>query len=605
MRGPVPASDAGCRRPRGRHVPGSCSGVRTAPTRQYRPCRSPTRRSTDGRSPAASPACGNGVTDRLARAGVSPNAISVAGMVSAVIGGGAALAATPHAPGGGRGCLFLLAAAACPAAAAWPTCSTAWSAVAANSGVGRGRAVQRAARPRQRLRPAGPGPGTPSAARSRWGSRPPPWRSRRRTSGPSARRPGVGGLFGGPDGQAPPHGRADGRRPRRRRVAVARDDRSPWRSLSIGGLVTCGLGASAGSPPTCGVPPRDGRLRPPAVLGSRRVRVPVRPRHGVIGVAAVLAVFPVGLLLAQRGAAGRRQAPPRAVGPVAVVADLRPADGRAGAAGRGPRRSWPSACWGWPATASSPGPPGCSGGRWAAASWPPASSPSRSPWPTTGTGCSSPCRRCGSPSSPPSPCWPTGPADYIQRVALATFAFLLFGVCFGHLGYLANDGRYRPILCWADRLCRGQRHHGLRDRQAGRPDPLRPPHEPEQDRWRGRSARCSARPPLTVALGRPALAGLTVDTVPRLVLLGAILSVTAQVGDLTLSSVKRNLGIKDWAATFPGHGGLLDRFNSLLFAAPRGHAVHRLLRRHRAGPADPHPHRRVTGGNLECRNLEC
>ena len=58
------------------------------------------------------------------------------------------------------------------------------------------------------------------------------------------------------------------------------------------------------------------------------------------------------------------------------------------------------------------------------------------------------------------------------------------------------------------------------------------------------------------------------DTLPRLVLLGGILSVTAQVGDLTLSSVKRNLGIKDWAATFPGHGGLLDRFNSLLFAAP-------------------------------------
>jgi len=59
-----------------------------------------------------------------------------------------------------------------------------------------------------------------------------------------------------------------------------------------------------------------------------------------------------------------------------------------------------------------------------------------------------------------------------------------------------------------------------------------------------------------------------VDTPVRLILLGLILSVSGQLGDLTLSSIKRDLGIKDWAATFPGHGGLLDRFNSLIFASP-------------------------------------
>ena len=40
------------------------------------------------------------------------------------------------------------------------------------------------------------------------------------------------------------------------------------------------------------------------------------------------------------------------------------------------------------------------------------------------------------------------PKGYIQRLALGIFAFMLFGVCCGHLGYFANDPDYRPILLW-------------------------------------------------------------------------------------------------------------------------------------------------------------
>ena len=45
---------------------------------------------------------------------------------------------------------------------------------------------------------------------------------------------------------------------------------------------------------------------------------------------------------------------------------------------------------------------------------------------------------------------------------------------------------------------------------------------------------------------------------------GVILSVIAQIGDLIMSVIKRHYGIKDYGKIFPGHGGMLDRFDSIL-----------------------------------------
>lgn len=159
------------------------------------------------------------------------------------------------------------------------------------------------------------------------------------------------------------------------------------------------------------------------------------------------------------------------------------------------------------------------------------------------------------------------PKGYIQRVGLSALAFLFFGVCLGHLSMLANGPQYRPMLmlllvCVALNdvyaFCVGKIIGGPK---------LAPSTSPNKT-IAGSLGALVLTTATMVLLGGFVFEHQPMGAWPRLLLLGAIVSLAGQLGDLTISSVKRDVGIKDMGAVIPGHGGVLDRCNSLLLCAP-------------------------------------
>jgi phosphatidate cytidylyltransferase len=67
---------------------------------------------------------------------------------------------------------------------------------------------------------------------------------------------------------------------------------------------------------------------------------------------------------------------------------------------------------------------------------------------------------------------------------------------------------------------------------------------------------------------RDGIFGLEQPAMGPIIVLTILLNVAAQLGDLVESQIKRGAGVKDSGAILPGHGGMLDRIDALLFAAP-------------------------------------
>jgi len=159
------------------------------------------------------------------------------------------------------------------------------------------------------------------------------------------------------------------------------------------------------------------------------------------------------------------------------------------------------------------------------------------------------------------------PKGYIQRTALGVFGFLFFGFSFGHLAFLANDERYRPLLL-ALLFC--VELNDIAGFVIGKPLGKRKliPETSPGKTLAGAVGALVFTCGLTLVLMHQVFAGTALDRWPLLLTLGVIISVGGQLGDLMLSSIKRDVGIKDFDVLLPGHGGLLDRFDSFVLVAP-------------------------------------
>ena len=152
----------------------------------------------------------------------------------------------------------------------------------------------------------------------------------------------------------------------------------------------------------------------------------------------------------------------------------------------------------------------------------------------------------------------------LQTMALAILGFIYMGWMFGHLGFLVNSPShaygYVLFLIFAVELndvaaFTFGKLFGKRK--------LRPEISPNKT-WSG------ALGALGVSLALPWLLRFSFPHFgwQELVLTGLIVGIGGQLGDLTISVIKRDLGTKDMGAVIPGHGGLLDRVDSLIFTAP-------------------------------------
>jgi len=186
------------------------------------------------------------------------------------------------------------------------------------------------------------------------------------------------------------------------------------------------------------------------------------------------------------------------------------------------------------------------------------------------------------------------PSGYLQRVSLGIVGYLLFGYSFGYLGLMANDARYRPLLLLVllgvelndiFAYCTG--------RLFGRRTLLS--HISPGKTIAGALGALVLTTGLVFVLGKILFAGTPMADAFSLLKLGLLISLLGQLGDLLLSAIKRDLGVKDLGVCIAGHGGWLDRFDSLVLVPA---AVYHFLSYHLGPLGQDQAARIFAGGGL-------
>jgi phosphatidate cytidylyltransferase len=151
----------------------------------------------------------------------------------------------------------------------------------------------------------------------------------------------------------------------------------------------------------------------------------------------------------------------------------------------------------------------------------------------------------------------------LQLLALAILGFIYIGWMFGHLAFLASSRHAYGYLLFLILAVEVNDVAAFTfGRLLGR-HPLRSNISPNKT-WEGSlgAFAVSMALPWLLAFSFPHFGAL------QLILTGLIVGIGGQLGDLAVSVIKRDIGIKDMGRLIPGHGGVLDRIDSLIFTAP-------------------------------------
>jgi len=154
-------------------------------------------------------------------------------------------------------------------------------------------------------------------------------------------------------------------------------------------------------------------------------------------------------------------------------------------------------------------------------------------------------------------------AGQLHVLALSILGFVYIGWMFGHLSYMANAANaygYLLYLLFAVEL--NDVAAFTCGKLFGR-HPLRSNISPNKT-WEGAAGA------LAISMALPWLLRFSFPYFGpwQLVLTGLIVGLGGQLGDLSISVIKRDVGVKDMGAAIRGHGGILDRIDSLIYAAP-------------------------------------